>query len=207
MQLTTSPPPIIESFDALVRSADAPAHEALRLARASIVHTLARGAIGVLALSASALALALLRQSPREAVDVLSLVVEALLTVAPVTLVVTVWSAIATPRVMMAALALGVLTAGWVALGLVPLAAFTALVAPPAHASTAGLAALDAFALLLVITTLGSVALVLKRVLVAIDPGAMSRLIARAFGLAAFGVFFVRAQPWLARMTQELRAW
>ncbi len=206
MQLTTSPP-LLESFDALVRSADAPAHEALRLARASIVHTLARGAVGALALTGSALAVAVLRDSPREAVDVLSLVAEALMTVAPVTLVIAVWSAIATPRVVLASLALGVLTAGWVALGLVPLAAFTALVAPPAHASTAGLAALDAFALLLVVSTLGSVAMVLRRVLLAIDPSTTSRLVAAAFGVATFGVFFVRAQPWLARVFQELRVW
>lgn len=201
------PPPLLESLSAWVRAADAPAHETARLAQASLIHTAARAALGLVALAASALAISALRDAPGRSVDVLALVLEALLTVAPVTLAVTVWSAITTPRVLLAALALGLLTAGWVALGLVPLAAFTALVSPPASVSSAGVAVLDVFALLLVVCALASVVLVLRRVLRALDPSALTHWVSTGFAVAVFAVAFVRAQPWIGRLTGELSAW
>ena len=207
MHVTSPPPPLLETLGALVRAADAPAREAIRLSRAPLLYTVARGTIGALALAASMLALATLREEPRRAVDALALVAEALGTVAPLTLIAALWSSIATPRTVLAALSLGLLTGGWVALGMVPLAAFTALVAPPAAVSGAGLAALDAFALMMVVTTLGSVALVLRRVLLAVERAPAAHVVSTLFAAATAVVFVLRARPWLGRVVQELRVW
>lgn len=207
MHIHTAPPPLLETLGALVRAADAPAREAMRLARAPLVYTLARGAVGALAVSASMLALAALREDPRRALDGLTLVAEALGTVAPLTMIAALWSSVSSPRTVLAALSLGLLTGGWVALGMVPLAAFTALVAPPAAESGAGLASLDAFGLMMVMTTLGSVALVLRRVLLSLERAASALVVSTLFAAALAVVFVLRARPGLARVVQELRVW
>jgi len=208
-------PPLLAS---LLRAADAPAHEAVRLSRAPLIQTIAPAAIGLIGLSSSALAVAAMRGNGGQAGDALTAILESVLTISPITLVLAAWGTpsstpqqpsaasqrpgpIAPPRVVAAALGLGFLTAGWVTVGLVPLAAFTALVS-----SRTGWA-LDAFGLLVAVAALGSVAMVFARILQAIDSGSGTRMAARLFALSLFGVFVVRAQPWITRLSHGVKLW
>lgn len=207
MNSPLAPPPLLEPVETVVRAADAPAREAVRLARAPLAHSLSRAAIGALMLAAAALLVAALAGAPDRALHPLLLACEALATVVPVTVLAAAWTNVAPPRLVLATVALGVLTAGWVALGLAPLAAFSALVAPSGRGARAGAAALEAYSLMIAVVGVGAVAVVLRRVFVSLDEDGRGRWVARLFTAGALAVLAVRAQPWLRSIGGGLRAW
>jgi hypothetical protein len=169
-------------------SIDRPALEALALARRSLVTTTGRAAIG-LAMIAAASAIATLIGRARGAVelDVLRAGLEAIAVVLPLSLVALASSSSAvSPRVLLAAIALGLLAGGVSAVALLPLMAFLALV----DHGAAGLIASPSF--LVPVVALAAVLLVPLRVTRAIDASLRTLWAGRGFALLLCVVFALR---------------
>ena len=177
-------------IDSLLRLLDRPARSALELARRPLPATLAPAALGIfLVATASALAgcisLSGFRLVPR--LDVLRAVFEALLVVIPGTAVFSVYLRLRIPtRALLASTALGLLAAGVVATCILPLMGFIAVVAVKSRT--------DVPIPLLFVPglALATVAALVARVIVSLDPSRSARWLSRAFIFSLGAVFVLR---------------
>jgi hypothetical protein len=176
---------------ALLDALDRPAHQAVHLRDRPLWITIATGLAGAILIglaSTAALALDSLHFGERilPRIDVLRALFEALLVVAPSAILLSAYFQIAiSPRIVLAAIALGLLIAGIVVASALPLVTYlTLLAAKPAIAP----------GVLLPFVALAAAAATSTRILRAIDPSRRARIFAFGFQVALAMVFFARFQ-------------
>lgn len=182
-------------MNSLLRAVDRPAREALELSRRPWMATLAPALLGLVLVATNAALTGFvsaqgLRLMPR--VDALSALGEALLVVVPSTLVFSVYLRLGlSPRVLLAATALGLLAAGLVTTCVMPLMAFLVLVSKEAPLI---LALPSLFVPGLALATLASVVV---RVITSLGASRSAWWTSRAFALLLLAVFCLRVLPHL----------
>ena len=179
----------------LLRALDRPARHALDLARRPWLHTVAPAVVGLFLVAASTTVAAWLDPSSRglsPRADVLRALCESLAVVVPGLAVLATYARLRiTPGALVAGAALGLLVAGVVSLSLVPLMAFLALVSRDVVFVLRGLA------LLVPAVALASVAVVVLRVLDAVDRSARAQWLGRGFVVGLFVVFGLRTADFM----------
>lgn len=179
--------------DLVAGAADRPAREALVLAQRHWAQTLGRATFGAALMAAASLGAALIEQAsgylaPRTGhVDGLRAAMEALVIVLPGLLVFSVYLRLhLSPRVVGAAVSLGLLIGGVVATATLPLLAFLTLTvrSPRGPVLVLQLAA--------PLVALGAAAIIPTRVFTALDRRFRARGLAYAYALALFTAFALR---------------
>ncbi len=184
--------------DFVLRALDRPARAALELSRRSPAFTLAPAILGIsLLVACAAIADALMTSregAPR--FDLLRGALESLLLVVPGSVVLGTWLKLRLPpRMLIGAVALGMLTAGVVCVSFVPLMLFLAVVS--SEAPRVMLAAVALAPLLCV----GIGAATMIRVVDAADDSRRAWLFARGYALLLFAVFALRI-PQIVRVIE-----
>ena len=185
----------------LLRAIDLPAREALETARRPLSYTLTPALIGLSLIALASLISAALDPGrtgtaslvPRA--DVLRAVIEALAVVVPGAIGFAVYLQLRIPaRAMLAATAIGLLVGGVVAISLVPLMAFLAIVAraQPTALVTPGF--------LVPAIALAAVAAIPVRVIRALDRSDRATWLARAFSVLVFAAFAIRVAPYVREL-------
>jgi hypothetical protein len=176
----------------LVRALDMPAREALLLARRHPLAALAPAVVGAVLIAGACLAAQAMepvqRLSPLalSKIDLLRAVGEALAVVAPSAIIFATYVRIAvTPRTLLTALAIGMLTAGVVLAALVPTMAFLSIASRAQPVVSP--------ALLFPVVALAAIGATFTRVVRSIDRSARARWLTFVFDALLLAVFGVRA--------------
>ncbi len=178
----------------LDQALDRPARAALRLGRTTPWSTLAMGLLGMFAIAAACLATRALLAPPGPGrLDGLLPFMEAVASLVPIALVAAYLQVAVPPRVLAGAVAVGLLHAGLVALSLVPLAVFVAVITDlGVFHRTIPMLYLVLGHLVLPAVALVVLAQVIARVLRCLDGSLTGRLVAHAIPLCLIATFVLR---------------